>query len=188
MSKYHSCQWIFFWQLWTFYKGRNLQKIKCVLPCQDGPKTYMTSWILQFPNINHKYWAKILVINIVTNINEKYEASMLIRNIVPWDILCPDINEKYWAQIYQKEILSHLNHAGFGIEPWEPVHWSERRVERVFLLLWKIFLLLLWKIFLLLWKIFLLDSLPTYTFGSSRLGVSVVHIQIQGYLLRQVLS
>ena len=84
---------------------------------------------------------------------------------------------------YKWKILSHLNHAGFGIEPWQPVHWSERRVERVFLLLWKIFLLLLWKIFLLLWKIFLLDSLPTYTFGSSRLGVSVVHIQIQGYLL-----
>ena len=33
------------------------------------------------------------------------------------------------------EIWIHLNHASLGIEPWQPVHWSERGVERIFLLL-----------------------------------------------------
>lgn len=52
-------------------------------------------------------------------------------------------SEKYWAKIMIRINLSqnteiiwiHLNHASLGIEPWQPVHWSERGVERIFLLL-----------------------------------------------------
>ena len=41
----------------------------------------------------------------------------------------------------QRQVLqgaTNLNHARLGVQPRQPVHWGERRVERVFLLLGKV--------------------------------------------------
>ena len=61
----------------------------------------------------------------VANIDEKYQAKILIRIF-----LSDNTDEEYL-----KEMLSHLNHASFGVEPWEPVHRSERGVQRILLFL-----------------------------------------------------